>query len=80
LSEELSSLNLYNVLADCASDPDDDTTAAGASAAAQRKQRLADVLRTHRHWPVTGVVPQHGQRVHNWATLLGHNPPCTVAT
>ena len=54
--------------------PNDD-----ANAAAQRKQRLAGVLRTHRQWPVTGVVPQ-GQRVHNWATLLGHNPPCTVAT
>lgn len=74
VSMELSSLNIYNILEDCHTD-----SLAPASLRAQQAQRLADVRSSHKAWPVIGSV-QQGQRVHNWATLLGHNPPCTVST
>jgi hypothetical protein len=123
VEEELSGLNIYNILADCEHEEEEEEeqqqqpalaaaqqhgqrqqrpaadrgppgarthSTAGASSssssssssgsgAAARRQRLAEALATHRQWPVTGAVRQ-GARVHNWATLVGHNPPCTVAT
>lgn len=53
---------------------------------AQRVQKLgaryAELLRSHKGWPVRGGL-EKGGRVHNWAHLLGglgHNPPCTDAS
>jgi hypothetical protein len=74
VDQELSSLNLYNILEDCHTD-----SVTPASLRGKQAQRLADVRSSHNAWPVTGSV-QQGQRVHNWATLLGHNPPCTLST
>jgi hypothetical protein len=73
ISAELSPLNLYNILEDCHTD-----SGAPASLRAQQAQRLAVVRSSHKAWPVTGSV-QQGERVHNWATLVGHNPPCTLS-
>lgn len=73
VSAELSHLNLYNVLEDCHHD-----TSKPAALRQQQAERLQALRQTHKAWPLTGAV-QHGQRVHNWATLLGHNPPCTVS-
>lgn len=73
VSSELRDLNLYNILEDCHHD-----TAMPPALRAAQADRLAELRQTHRAWPLTGSV-QQGQRVHNWATLLGHNPPCTVS-
>lgn len=44
-----------------------------------RKQRLAEVRRTHsRTWPLVPVV-KHNATVRNWAQILGHNPPCVLS-
>lgn len=68
-------LNLYNILEDCHHD-----TLAPADLRQQQQARIAALRASGQHntWPLTGAVKQ-GQRVHNWATLLGHNPPCTVS-
>jgi len=74
VSSELKSLNLYNILEDCHHD-----TLIPAGLRAQQQERLAALRSSpHASWPLTGRV-QQGKRVHNWATLLGHNPPCTVS-
>jgi hypothetical protein len=73
VSSELRHLNIYNILEDCHHE-----SSLPSVLRAERAAKLDALRQTHKTWPLTGVV-QQGQRVHNWATLLGHNPPCTVS-
>jgi hypothetical protein len=65
-------LNIYNILEECHYEP------APPSVLSDRRKRLAAVRRAHRTWPVRPVV-RFNQTVHNWATLLGSNPPCVLS-
>lgn len=66
-------VNIYNILEDCHYEP-----TAGPSILADRKQRMALLLRRHNKWPLRPVLGRN-ETVHNWATLLGDNPPCVIS-
>lgn len=50
----------------------------GPSILADRQQRMALLLRRHFTWPLRPVLGKN-QTIHNWATLLGDNPPCVIS-
>jgi serine carboxypeptidase-like clade 1 len=86
MQDELSELNLYNVLEDCHYKPRPSPSLAAVrklQAAARRGRPLfanaAAARKAWKQWPVRGGVPQ-GSKVYNWAHLLHLDPPCTTAT
>lgn len=53
---------------------------AGPSILADRQRRMALLLRRHNKWPLRPILARgKNQTIHNWATLLGDNPPCVVS-
>lgn len=83
VDQDLSHLNLYNILEECHHKVPQPSVAGGVSSADLLQQDLLyqQLREHHQSWPVTGVVRQ-GSQVMNWAQLglLGHNPPCTLST
>lgn len=67
-------INIYNILEDCHYEPTKHTP----SVLADRKRAMALLQKRHNKWPLR-PVRGFNQTIHNWATLLGDNPPCVVS-
>lgn len=75
----MDSVNIYNILEECHYEPAALKASSGPSIMAERKRKMAMLIRHHNKWPLRPVLGGHNERVHNWATLLGDNPPCVVS-
>jgi hypothetical protein len=72
----MDNINIYNILEKCHFEEAQKSSA--PSILADRRRRMALLLRQYNRWPLRPVLGRN-ETVHNWATLLGENPPCVVS-
>lgn len=70
----LDNINIYNILEKCHFEEQK----SAPSIRADKRRRMALLLRQYNRWPLRPVLGKN-ETVHNWATLLGENPPCVVS-
>lgn len=76
MMNDLSDLNLYDILQPCYHGASTRTNGLGGEELQQKHLRYRQLRASYPYWPVTGVIPVD-QPVRNWNHLLGFAPPCT---